>query len=96
MEWPEGLPFIWDEQTLMNQTTMTLETDLGRIDLLGEPMGAPTFMELKANASSVSVGDVQVLVASIDDLISMKRAAGRPKDLAHIAELETLKRLLDS
>lgn len=93
-QWPEGLPFVWDEQTVMNMTTLTLDTDLGRIDFLAEPDGAPPYELLKERAGSVDLGGRTVLVASIDDLISMKRAAGRPKDLAHIAELETIKRLL--
>ncbi|MBS1716091.1 MAG: nucleotidyltransferase [Armatimonadetes bacterium] len=93
-QWPEGLPFVWDEQTVMNMTTLTLDTDLGRIDFLAEPDGAPPYEVLKERAGSVEVEGLQVPVASIDDLIAMKRAAGRPKDLAHIAELETIKRLL--
>lgn len=94
VEWPDGLPFVWDAQTVMNMTTLTLDTDLGRVDFLAEPEGAPPYALLKERAGSVDLGGRMVLVASIDDLISMKRAAGRPKDLAHIAELETIKRLL--
>lgn len=90
---PDDLPFVWDEQVLMNSTVITLETDLGRIDFLAEPEGAPPYDQLKANAATFDLEGRTVYVASIDDLISMKRAAGRPKDLAHIAELETIKRL---
>jgi hypothetical protein len=35
-----------------------------------------------------------VLVASIDDLIRMKRAAGQPKDVAGALALEEVKRQL--
>lgn len=31
---PEGLPFVWDDATLRNATVLTLQTDLGEIDLL--------------------------------------------------------------
>lgn len=41
----------------------------------------------------MDLGDFHVLVASIEDLLGMKRAAGRPKDLADIEELETIRRL---
>jgi hypothetical protein len=33
---PADLPFVWDEVTLRNGTTFTLQTDLGEIDLLAE------------------------------------------------------------
>jgi hypothetical protein len=33
----------------------------------------------------------RVLVASVDDLIRMKRAAGRPKDLLAVEELGALR-----
>jgi hypothetical protein len=94
VDWPEGVPYVWDEQMLMNSTNLTLETDLGRIDFLAEPDGAPPYETLKARAVRFDLEGREVLVASIDDLISMKKAAGRPKDLAHIAELETIKRLM--
>jgi len=72
---------------------VALKTDIGRIDLLAEPAGAPSFKELKAHALLVELDGFQVYVASIDDLISMKEAAGRPKDLGAVAELKTLKGL---
>src|ERR1700749_1065832 len=38
-DFPAGLPFVWDEQTLRQGTNFTLSTDLGNIDLLGEVAG---------------------------------------------------------
>jgi hypothetical protein len=94
VDWPEGVPFVWDEQTVMSATTLTLETDLGRIDFLAEPDGAPPYDQLAARAAVFDLDGRQVKVACIEDLIAMKRAAGRPKDLGHIAELETIQRLM--
>jgi hypothetical protein len=93
VNWPDDVPFIWDELTLMNQTALTLETDLGRVDFLAEPAGVSTFEVLFRNAMVLEIDGMEVRVASIEDLLAMKRAAGRPKDLAHIAELETIQRL---
>ncbi len=93
-QWPEELPFVWDDQTLMNSSVLTLQTDIGRIDLLAEPSGSSDYLALRSRALDVEINGRVVPVASIDDLIAMKRAAGRPKDLAHIAELETIKKLM--
>jgi hypothetical protein len=94
VDWPQGVPYVWDEQMLMNSTNLTLDTDLGRIDFLAEPDGAPPYEILKERAVRFDLDGKEVLVASIDDLISMKKAAGRPKDMGHVAELETIKRLM--
>lgn len=91
---PPELPYVWDEEALMRTTVLVLKTDLCRVDFLAEPDGAPPYAELKARATKIDFESWTVYVASIDDLISMKRAAGRPKDLAHVAELETIKRLI--
>ena len=52
-----------------------------------------SFDELYRDAISRQVGGVTVTVASIDNLIVMKKAAGRPLDLADVVSLESLKRL---
>jgi hypothetical protein len=49
------------------------------------------FEHLLDAAIPTPVGDQTVLVASVDDLLVMKRAAGRPQDLADIAALEALR-----
>jgi hypothetical protein len=36
---------------------------------------------------------MQILVASLDDLEAMKRAAGRPKDQVDLEEIEVIRRL---
>jgi len=59
------------------------------VDLLvGE---AKRFAELRARAIEVTVGDHAYRVAHIDDLIAMKRAAGRPQDLLDVETLERIK-----
>jgi predicted methyltransferase len=46
---------------------------------------------LAAVPERYDVGGFHILVAAIDDLIAMKRASGRPKDVADIAELEVIR-----
>lgn len=55
-----------------------------------EPM---PFDQLRARARLVQVEDVAIPVASRRDLITLKRAAGRPQDLADIEALEALDQL---
>ena len=50
------------------------------------------FEELSARAEQVQVGHSIVLFAAIDDLIAMKREAGRPTDLQDIQKLEEIAR----
>ena len=49
-----------------------------------------SFPEALSRAVRADLGDAQVMVASIPDLIALKRAAGRPKDLEDIRALESL------
>lgn len=90
---PPGLPFFWDVRTLQTSINMTLETDAGSVDLLGEPAGVASFEDLWQGATVMDRQGVPVRVASVDALIAMKRAAGRPKDQAHLLELERLRQL---
>ncbi|MBA3633922.1 MAG: hypothetical protein H0W58_14110 [Acidobacteria bacterium] len=91
---PKGLPFFWDEKTLLNGTNFTLETDIGDIDLLGEVAGVGTFKEAFENSIVVKLYDYKVHVLSLEDLIKAKRAAGRTKDLLVLPELEALQEAL--
>ncbi len=85
---PPGLPFTLDERTLARGMNFTLQTDFGDIDLLGELSGVGQFPELARDAVYLEIYGMQVRVASLDALIRSKRAAGRPKDLLSLPELE--------
>jgi predicted nucleotidyltransferase len=86
----EELPFVADEHTLSQAELLTLQTDAGRLDLITAPAGSRSYKRLRANAARYDIGGFLVAVAEIEDLIAMKAAAGRPKDLADIAELEAI------
>ena len=71
----------------------TFQTDFGDIDLLGELSGVGQFRELDVDAVSLELYGMQVRVASLDALIRSKQAAGRPKDLLSLPELEAIREL---
>lgn len=89
---PPGLPFSWDVQTVQRGLNFTLTTTLGPIDLLGEIAGGGFYDELQPETITVEIGGTQCLCLNLERLIKVKRAAGRPKDLEVVAELE---RILD-
>jgi len=91
---PKELPFVWDERTLQNGTNFTLETDIGDIDLLGEVAGVGSYNEAFANSITLKLFEDNVRVLSLEDLINSKKAAGRPKDLLVLPQLETLQEAL--
>ncbi|HEV2444657.1 MAG TPA: hypothetical protein VGS58_01990 [Candidatus Sulfopaludibacter sp.] len=89
---PPGLPFRFDVETLTAGLNFTLTTDLGWIDLLGEIPGGPRYEDLVGHAITVAAFGVHCHVLDLESLIRTKRAAGRPRDLEAIAELELLRR----
>jgi len=86
-----GLPFRLDAQTLANGDVFTFTTDVGWIDIIGMPSGVAGYDDLARTADAFELFESRVLVASVVDLIRMKRAAGRPKDLLALEELGALR-----
>lgn len=87
----ELVPFVPDGRTLRGAELLTLETVAGSLDLLASPPGAPSYADLKARAERIEIDGRPVLIASIDHLVAMKRAAGRPRDLEDIEALEAIR-----
>lgn len=88
----EDVPFIPDAAALSRIDLLTLATRAGPLDILMQP-GGVGYKRLRKNAERVDVGRFSVLVASIEDLMAMKRSAGRPKDEIDIEELQAIARL---
>jgi predicted nucleotidyltransferase len=93
-DFPKDLPFVWDERTLQNGTNFTLETSIGDIDLLGEVAGVGSYKDILENSILMKLFNYEVHVLSLNDLIKAKKAAGRPKDLFVLPQLETLQEAL--
>jgi len=87
---PPGLPFKLDLPTLRHGLNFTLTTRLGDLDLLGEVVGGGNYKELLPHTFTVEAFGVKFKCVDLPTLIKLKRAAGRPKDLESIAELQAL------
>jgi hypothetical protein len=96
---PPGLPFRWDAETLERGLNFTLTTTLGDLDLLGEITGGGGYDDLVSHSSPIGIFGETCRCLDLPALIRVKRAAGRPRDLEALAELEALleeRRQLDS
>jgi len=88
---PKDVPFLLDAQTLEWGDHFTFETRLGDLDCLGTPTGSKGYQDLVDGSTEMVVGSVRVLVAALQDLIRLKRTAGRPKDLVEVEILAALR-----
>jgi hypothetical protein len=88
---PAGLPFRLDVDTLRRGLNFTLVTAAGDLDLIGEAAGGGTYEALLPRSERRDLFGLEVRFVDLETLIRLKRAAGRPKDLERVAELEALR-----
>jgi hypothetical protein len=88
---PRGLPFQFDVDTIKRGLNFTLTTGAGDLDLLGEATGGGTYDALLPRSEVRELLGLECRFVDLETLIHLKRAAGRPKDLERIAELEILR-----
>jgi predicted nucleotidyltransferase len=68
--------------------TIHLATPHGDLDLLSEKVAAIPFARLRGRAEMKKVDGVSAPICSLADLVALKRAAGRERDIADLADLE--------
>lgn len=90
---PPGLPFRFDAATIRRGLNFTLTTSAGDLDVMGEVVGGGTYEALLPRTESRTLFGVDIRFVDLETLIRLKRAAGRPKDLERIAELEAIAEL---
>lgn len=83
---PRNLPFQLDARTIENGANFTFETPYGDLDVLADAAGMRSYEDLKSDSVEREVFGHLVRVASIDNLIAMKKAAGRTKDKLMVEE----------
>ena len=89
----EEVEFVPDAALLDRIQVLTMVTRHGGFDILAKPAGAPRYETLKKRADSIDLNGRPVRVASVEHMIAMKEAAGRPRDLTSIDELKAIRRL---
>lgn len=88
------LPVRLDAETLAAFGSSTWMTDAGPLDLLVELRdstgGRHSFDDLTTRSVQITVGDITVRVAALNDIVESKQFAGRPKDLEALPELRAI------
>ena len=87
---PDRMALPDDPERLQGLNNLYLVTDLGIIDFLTELSGVGTYAEVVPHSRPADLGGFVCRILDLDALISSKRAAGRPKDLRALPELEAL------
>ena len=84
-----------DPRTLRAASLFTLETRFGPFGLLAQPDPGLDYEMLLPASEEAEIAGVRVRFAGLDDLIAMKRAAGRPKDRIELEILGALREEID-
>lgn len=87
---PKDIPFLLDEETLRRGLNFTFDTDIGKIDILGEVQGVGSYQQCVEDSNEMELFDIPCRVISLEKLIAAKRSAGRAKDLVVLPELEAI------
>ncbi len=76
----EPLPFTHDATSLAGSTFWNLTTRFGDLDISFRPSGTQGYDDLRRDAVEVTLRGIPVLLASLQDIVRSKEAAGRDKD----------------
>jgi predicted nucleotidyltransferase len=83
---PDGSPI--PEEGISSGRSIHLATPMGDLDLVSEDVAGFSFAQLLGRAETRKVDGVPAPICSLADLVAMKRAVGRERDLADLADLE--------
>jgi hypothetical protein len=83
----EGVEFPIDANYLGDVDSWTLVTKYGELDVLFAPSGTRGYPDLHRSSVTIQIAGAEAEMAALLDLIRMKEASARPKDLAQLPAL---------
>jgi hypothetical protein len=85
------LPLPADPRLLARAEILNLVTDAGDLDITNRPDGTGGYEDLERGARRQPLGEgLDVAIASLQDIIRSKTAAGRAKDFAALPQLRAV------
>ncbi len=91
---PQRLPFTRMQAEQGGLKNLSLSTDWGQLDCLGEINGITGYAGCLARSEAIALDDCEIRVLTLDALIEAKCAMGRPRDLHAVLELEAIRERL--
>ena len=89
----ERQPGALDARTFRDSPVLTLQTDLGKLDMMDRVAGVGDYHAAVLASALQPFGSVELRILALDALIAAKRATGRKRDQEHLIELEAIRAL---
>jgi hypothetical protein len=90
---PRPAPIPITGELLRTHRIIHLRTRAGRLDVMASVPGLGGFEEISPGATIITVGDLQIPMLSLDQLIRAKQALDQPKDREHLDQLLAIRKL---
>ncbi len=87
---PEPIPIALSARILRSANLLNFVTRWGRLDVVWKPAGTFGYDDLHRHSVEVRIGDVEVEIASLGDVIRSKSALLRDKDMKTLHVLREL------
>ena len=88
---PAAIPITGE--LLRTHRIVHLRTLAGRLDAMASVPGLGTYEEIRPGATVITVGDLEIPILSLDQLIQAKSALDQPKDREHLDQLVAIRKL---
>lgn len=85
------LPFELTDELCGRLKNLYLQTDLGKLDCLGEVAGVGSYETVLQNSTSLQLSYGSFRILTLDAAIAAKEAVGRPRDLAAVKQLRAIR-----